>query len=160
MQEDENQPEEEQQPLSGKEAEEKQPEQEQQPISGDAAGASQAGPQPPPAAPTPLPLTQQEKRRQYFLGLGFGLIPMIVFLVTWGIGVQQGHSLNNQQNSLGILIFGVLPAILLYFVELIVTLFFLAIDRVRFVGYGLLTAVLASPVIAFIGCTVIGSIWQ
>ena len=141
MQEDVNQPEEEQQP-----------EHEQQPVSGDAADESQTRSQPPPAAPTPLPLTQQEKRRQYFLGLGFGLIPMIVFLVTFGIAAQQG------QNGLLILIFGVLPAILLYFVELIVTLFFLAIDRVRFVGYGLLTAVLASPVVAYIGCTVIGQV--
>ena len=141
MQEDVNQPEEEQ-PLSEKEAEEKQPEQEQQPVSGDAADESQTRSQPPPAAPTPLPLTQQAKRWQYFLGLGFGLIPVIVFLVTFGSDEST-------------LILGGLAAILLYFVELIVTLVFLAINRVRFVGYGLLTAVLASPVIAYIGCTVI-----
>jgi len=150
MQEDENQPEEEQRSLSGKEAEEKQPEQEQQLVSRDAVDESQTGSQPPPAAPTPLPLTQQEKRWQYFLGLGFGLIPMTVLIVTVGIAAQNVVSIT--------LIFGGLAAILLYLVELFVTSVFVAIHRVRFVGYGLLTAVLASPVIAFIGCTVIGSI--
>ena len=101
---------------------------------------------------SPAPLTQQEKRWQYFLGLGFGLIPTIVFLVTFGIAAQQG------QNGLGTFIFGGLAAILLYFVELIVTIVCLVIERVRFVGYGLLTAFLASPVIAYIGCMVIISI--
>jgi len=151
MQEDENQPEE-GQPLSDKEAEEKQPEQEQQPISGDAAGASQShasGSQPPPAAPTPLPLTQQEKRRQYFLSLGFGLIPVIVLLVTFGIGVQQG------ENGLATLIYGALVAIILYIVEFITTIVFLFNKRQRFAGYGLLTAFLVTPIIAAIGCTVI-----
>ena len=152
MQEDENQPEEEQHPLSEKEAEEKQPEQEQQPISEDAAGASQShasGSQPPPAAPIPLPLTQQEKRRQYFLSLGFGLIPVIVLLVTFGIGTQQGES------GLATLIYGALAAILLYIVELITTIVFLFNKQQRFVGYGLLTAFLVTPIIAAIGCTVI-----
>jgi uncharacterized membrane protein (GlpM family) len=152
MQEDENQPEEEQQPLSEKEAEEKQPEQEQQPISGDAAGASQShasGSQPPPGAPTPLPLTQQEKRRQYFLSLGFGLIPVIVLLVTFGIGTQQG------QNGLGTLILGGLAALLLYIIELITTIVLLVNKQRRFAGYGLLTAFLVTPIIAAIGCTVI-----
>jgi hypothetical protein len=149
MQEDENQPEEEQQPLSEKEAEEKQPEQEQQPVSGNAADESQARSQPPPATPTPLPPTQQEKRKQYFLGLGFGLIPVIVLLVTFGIGEQQG------QNGLGTLIFGALAALLLYIVELITTIVFLSNKRRSFVGYGLLTAFLATPIIAAIGCIVI-----
>ena len=149
MQEDENQPEEEQQPLSEKEAEEKQSEQEQQPVSRDAADESQTGSQPPPATPTPLPLMQQEKRRQYFLSLGFGLIPVIVLLVTFGIGTQQG------QNGLGTLILGGLAAILLYIVELITTIVFLFNKRQRFIGYGLLTAFLVTPIIAAIGCTVI-----
>jgi uncharacterized membrane protein (GlpM family) len=149
MQEDVNQPEEEQRPLSEKEAEEKQPEQEQQPVSGDAADESQTGSQPPPAAPTPLPLTQQEKQRQYFLSLGFGLIPVIVLLVTFGIGVQQG------ENGLATLIYGALAAIILYIVELITTIVFLFNKRQRFAGYGLLTAFLVTPIIAAIGCTVI-----
>jgi len=146
MQDDVNQPEEEQQSLSEKKDEEKQPEQEQQPVSGDAADESQARSQPPPAAPTPLPLTQQEKRRQYFLGLGFGLIPVIVFLVTFGIGELS--------QDLGTLILGGLAAILLYIVELITTIVFFN-KRQRFAGYGLLTAFLVTPIITAIGCTVI-----
>src|SRR5215472_14658696 len=146
MQEDENQPEEEQ-PLSEKEAEEKQSEQEQQPVSRDAADESQDESQPPPATPTPLPLTQQEKRRQYFLSLGFGLIPVIVLLVTFGIGTQQG------EKGLGTLILGGLAALILYIIELITTIIFLFTKRQRFVGYGLLTAFLVIPIITAIGCT-------
>ncbi len=150
MQEDESQSEPEQQPTSGRESDGSQPEPEQQPTSESATDQGQPRLQPRPAPPIPLPLTEEQKRRQYLWGLGWGLIPVIVFLVTFSIAAQQvGY------NSLGTLIFGGLAAILLYFVELIVSLFFLANDRMRFVGYGLLTAVLASPVIAYIGCTVI-----
>ncbi len=147
MQEDENQPEEEQQPLSEKEAEEKQPEQEQQLVSGDAADESQShasGSQPPPAAPTPLPLTVRQKRRQYLLGLGFGSIPLFLFLAS-GVIFRGGGN------------FSVLftLGVILYIVELIATIACLSTREVRPVGYGLLTAFLATPVIGGIGCLVI-----
>ncbi len=31
---------------------------------------------------SPAPLTDQQKRGQYFLGLGLGLIPLVLFLVS------------------------------------------------------------------------------
>jgi len=96
-----------------------------------------------------LPPTTQQKRRQYFLGLGFGLIPVIVLLVTFGIGTAQ------RESGLGTLILGALVAVILYVIELIVTIVYLANKPWRFVGYGLLTAFLASPVVAAIGCTVL-----
>ncbi len=105
---------------------------------------------PPPAAPIPLPLTARQKRRQYFLGLAFGLIPLIVFLVLIGL-----YQVRPGLNALGYLILAGLLGSVLYAIELIVTIVYFSNKQRRFVGYGLLTAFLASPVIAFIGCTVI-----
>ena len=166
MQEDENLPEPETPPPSESKPDASQPEppppsedkpDASQPEPGSQAQQSQPEPQiqpppatgPRPATPIPLPPTRQQKQRQYFWSLGFGLIPVIVLLVTFGIGTQQGES------GLGILLFGALLAVLLYIVELIVTIVFLARVRQRFVGYGLLTAFLVTPVVATIGCTVI-----
>ncbi|SRR6266566_5429494 len=100
---------------------------------------------------SPAPLTDQQKRRQYFLGLGLGLIPLVIFLVSYGLTLTQSQIAN-------ILVVIIIVAIGLYVIELIVTIVCLVIERVRFVGYGLLTAFLASPVIAYIGCMVIISI--
>ena len=168
MQENENQPEPETPPPSESEPDAGQPEPEPQPLSESEPDAgqpepaseeqqSQPGPQiqpppatgPQPATPIPLPPTRQQKQRQYFWSLGFGLIPVIVLLVTFGIGTQQGES------GLGLLILGALLAVLLYIIELIVMIVFLANARQRFVGYGLLTAFLVTPIVTAVGCTVI-----
>ena len=100
---------------------------------------------------SPAPLTDQQKWRQYFLGLGLGLIPLGIFLVSFGLTLTQSQITTLLQVI-------ILVAIGLYVIELIVTIVCLVIERVRFVGYGLLTAFLASPVIAYIGCMVIISI--
>ena len=104
------------------------------------------------------PLTQGQKRRHYFIGLGVGLIPMIIFLVNFGwlTGAVGSYSA----------LFDALPvsalAALLYVVEFIVTLIFLnqTNKQNRFAGYGLLTAFLVSPVVVAIGCTVIPNLIQ
>ncbi len=113
--------------------------------------------QPPPAAPippeTPIPLppTQRQKRGQYLLGLVLGLIPLIVFLVGYGIALG---SAGGTLNALGTSFLG----LILYIAELIVTIVFLAIKNVRFAGYGLLTAFLATPFVVAIGCSVLPNI--
>jgi hypothetical protein len=91
-------------------------------------------------------LTQVEKQRQYFLGLVLGLIPLIIFLVSFGLVTGT---------SGGFFIYGIIASAVLYVIEFIVTIVFLIIDRVRFVGYGLLTAFLVTPVVAVAGCLVI-----
>src|SRR5947209_5560772 len=99
-----------------KEASESQPEPEEQPPSESAADESQptVGTQPPPATPLPLPPTQGQKRWQYFLSLVLGLIPMIVFLVGYGIALgTAGGGLNAISTSL--------IGLILYIVELIIT---------------------------------------
>jgi hypothetical protein len=97
------------------------------------------------------PQASQDRRGQYFLGLGLGLIPLGIFLVSFGLTLTQSQIVTLLQLI-------ILVAIGLYVIELIVTIICLVIERVRFVGYGLLTAFLASPVIAYIGCIVIISI--
>lgn len=150
-QEDDSQSEPEPQPPSEGEIKEGQPEPEPQPTSERVVdeGQSESAMQPPPAAPIPLPVTAKQKRWQYFLSLVLGLIPVIVLLVTYGIGIAQGEF------GLGTLVFGGLLAVILYIIELIVMIVFLTNKQRRFVGYGLLTAFLITPVVTAIGCTVI-----
>ncbi|HEY7350212.1 MAG TPA: hypothetical protein VH599_17975 [Ktedonobacterales bacterium] len=121
---------------------------------------------PPPAAPeepsatvsasqspvqlSAVPVPAQDgarKGRQYFLGLGLGLIPLLVLFLAIGLTSQQSTS-NLAINLLYV-------SLALYIASIIAMIVCLSISKVRFVGYGLLTTVLASPVIGFIGCVVI-----
>jgi hypothetical protein len=116
---------------------------------------------PPPAspgAPPPIPIRpvqapQQNSRNQglqYFLGLGLGLIPVIVFLV----GIGFGFTSTATSALSGALLVAGLAMYAGSIVVMIVCLFF---QRVRFLGYGLLTSVLISPVFGVVGCVVIYS---
>jgi hypothetical protein len=136
-----------------KEPSESQPEPEEQIPSESEVNESQpeAVEQPPPATPIPLPPSQRRKRWHYLLGLILGLIPLIVFLVGFGValGTQGGVF-----NAIGTSLIG----LILYIVELIITIAFLASKNLRFVGYGLLTAFLATPVVAAVGCSVMSNL--
>jgi uncharacterized membrane protein YgaE (UPF0421/DUF939 family) len=57
--------------------------------------------------------------------------------------------------GLGLGLMPLLAALFLYPAAIIATIVCLSITRVRSVGYGLLAAILASPVIFAIGCNVI-----
>jgi hypothetical protein len=110
-------------------------------------------PQPPPA-PIPLrasPPPNSEHTKQYFQGLGFGLIPLVVFLVVVGI-IKSG--LTPSADVTGQLI-ALIACLLLYLAEFIVMVVFLVGAERRFIGYGLLTAVLITPIAGSIGCIVI-----
>lgn len=76
----------------------------------------------------------------YFIGLCLGLIPLILLFIDIGQGNTAGF--------LGSLI------LLLYFAEWIAAFVCLVMRRVRFVGYGLLTMALISPVVYYIACSV------
>jgi hypothetical protein len=81
-------------------------------------------------------------------GPRLGAYSLIVFLVGYGVALgTTGGALN----AIGTALIG----LLLYIVELIVTIVFLVRKDVRFAGYGLLTAFLATPIVAAIGCSVI-----
>src|ERR1700694_4981923 len=122
----ESQPQPEEQPPSQSAADESPPKPEEQSPSQSAADESQPQPEgrPPPATPIPLPPTQRRKRWQYILGLVFGLIPVIFFLVGYGIDLGSRVYLS----GIGPFFLG----LLLYVIELIVTIAFLSNKDRRF----------------------------
>jgi len=83
--------------------------------------------------------SQPPRRLQYFIGLGVGLIPLILAIVS--LGTSGG----------GLLL---TIALILYGAQLIATIVLLIIGQVRFVGYGLLTLFLISPMVFFLACIV------
>jgi hypothetical protein len=93
------------------------------------------GPLPPPAFWT--------KKRQYLLGLGLGLVPVVLLLAGVGNVVCAGGGGLNA------------AAGYLYVAQIVGGLICVCVDRIRSVGHGLLTMALAGPVVAAIGCAVI-----
>lgn len=102
-------------------------------------------------APPPIPMqprgTQQGGRRQYFLGLGLGFIPLLLALIGVGLSVQTNNATAGA--IAGVLLLLALGGYIAEFIGMIVCL---SLARVRSVGYGLLTMVVATPVIAVISC--------
>ena len=87
-----------------------------------------------------------ERKKQYWLGLGLGLIPLIAFLIFYGLSLRSPSSLSSP------FITWIIITFILWVIELFVVIGFLASSRVRFVGYGLLTAFLATPIITAVAC--------
>ncbi len=87
----------------------------------------------------PPSLTPQQKRLQYFLGLGIGLIPLIPFFIGFAPGIT----------------WLIVTSLILYLAAIIASIVCIIIARVRYVGYGLLTAVPVALVAAAVGCIVI-----
>lgn len=90
-------------------------------------------------SPTPPPASN---RRVFLLGMGIGAIPLVLAM----IGLWD--SLYNY-NSTVLTAGGIFYALM--FLAMIVLV---SIKRTRQVGLGMLTSLLASPVIFFIGCMV------
>jgi hypothetical protein len=87
----------------------------------------------------------ETRRGHYFIGIAAGSPPLILTLIAFGIINNAGGWTANL----------LIAASVLYLLAWIATIVCLAIERVRFVGYGLLTMVLGIPVVAFLGCIVI-----
>src|SRR5579859_3905491 len=98
---------------------------------------------------TPEPPQNREPSHSlhYFIGLGIGLIPLILALISVR-DLLYGSGLYGFGSG------GFIVASILYLIEIIVTIAFLFSKERRFIGYGLLTMVLISPVVVFIACTV------
>jgi hypothetical protein len=101
---------------------------------------------------TPPTMSSQQSSRQYYLGLGLGAIPLLAWGTILGLYLSQSGTTYGNVNML---IFGLYASLVAYAALLVATIVCLAIRRVRSVGYGLLTAFLATPVVVAIGCTVI-----
>lgn len=92
------------------------------------------------------PPQQYSHGMQYFIGIAIGVIPLALGLFSISGVINSGSTLASY------LFFSAILAYVAVFIAMIVCL---CISRVRFVGYGLLTMVLATPVIAFVACMVL-----
>lgn len=81
----------------------------------------------------------QQKRLQYFLGLGIGFIPLVLFFIGFVPNIGWLISLS----------------LILWFATLIASLVCIIIARVRYVGYGLLTSLPITLIAGSIGCIII-----
>src|SRR5262249_55125956 len=103
---------------------------------------------PPPPPPPPGP----GGRRDFLIGLGIGLIPLLMAMVGLG-GVIFSARVGNYDTTVYSILLG--AGAVLYIVELITMALFASSPRLRRVGFGLLTMVAASPVVFAIGCVAI-----
>jgi hypothetical protein len=116
----------------------------------DSAVAPSSGMSGQPQEPVPLPPPAfWTKKRQYRLGLGLGLVPVVLLLAAGGNVTMPctGGPLGGESFFAA--------AGYLYAAQIVGGLICVCFDRTRSVGYGLLTMALAGPVVAAIGCAVI-----
>lgn len=110
-----------------------------------------------PSPPTPLPPNGHASRNAYLRGLAFGSIPLVIFWIFGGIaGVMQFVNPPNPYSYAGAgpLFIGIALGGIGLIVLLFETIVSLASRQTRFLGYGLLTMVLVSPVAAVLGCQI------
>jgi hypothetical protein len=140
----ENQPEPEIRPRPEDEGKEKLPESQTQPVSPGEAEQEQSEhviqPQPAPTSSSGQPPSASKERRgQFLVGLGIGFIPLVLFFIGF------------VPNAYGLII----VSLVLLLAVLIASLICISIQRVRYIGYGLLTSIPISLVVGSIGCIVI-----
>lgn len=114
------------------------------------AGARLSVMPPPPTLPPPTPLrpTPPQGPRDFLIGLGVGAIPLLLGMIGVGGLVNISRTGGDSTAFSGLLF----ASALLYLVALVVMVVFLAIARLRRVGFGMLASLAASPVVFFIGC--------
>jgi hypothetical protein len=106
---------------------------------------------PPPPLPFPEPpLTTGQMTGRYFIGIGLGFAPVLILVaLALGTGAIGG----GVGNALGAA-FPLVPCLLgIGFLGLMI--YFFTQERFRPIGYGMLTVLVALPVIAAVGCVVI-----
>ena len=97
------------------------------------------------APPTPA----RNRKRQYWLGIAYGAIPLVILLLSGVVArLDQG---NYGVAGLPSTVVGGIGCVIL----LVVTIIYLAKREKRFIGYGLLTMLLITPVVGVYGCLLI-----
>ena len=114
---------------------------------------------PPPMAPVPFPAAERQqsggqKTGQFFGGLGLGLAGFAAIVLVTILANSAFFSLAGGNGTN----FTPFVAIVLFLALIGVMTYLLARPRTRWLGYGVLTAVVALPVIAVVGCVVILSV--
>lgn len=109
-----------------------------------------------PSSPQPEPSGRPHRGRQYLVGPGLGIVPVLVYwlsgVFTCPYGSYSGCP-GPHDAPLGS-IFS-LAGIVLYLVAVVAALMLLFVPAYRFVGYGLLTMAFVDPVIGVVGCLAI-----
>lgn len=105
-------------------------------------------------APVPFPLERQltggQKTGQFFGGMGLGLAGFVAIVLITILAINAlGPALGQNSGFIA------LVPVALFVGFIVVMSFLLAKPRARWLGYGLLAALVALPVIAVVGCVVI-----
>ncbi len=109
--------------------------------------ATAATPTRPAIVPHPR-FSRAQWRKRYLLGLGLGFIPVLIALACVGTILTRG----TPTIPVNIIVSGVIAASVLYIAVFIGMIVCLSIDRLRPIGYGLLTMVVAGPIIVTASC--------
>ena len=91
------------------------------------------------SSPGQPPSASKERRWQFLVGLGIGFIPLVLFFIGF---VPNAFAL-------------IIVSLVLLLAVFIASLICISIQRVRYIGYGLLTSIPISLVVGSIGCIVI-----
>lgn len=107
---------------------------------------------PPVMAPVPYPppLTGGQKAGGFFGGLGLGLLLAVV--IVFATSILGGVLASIGTTASGLVVF---VPIVLYLASIGLMTYFLAKARLRWLGYGLLTALVVLPVVGVVACVVI-----
>ena len=94
------------------------------------------------------PVPAPNRKRQYWLGAAYGAIPLAIFLISGVIGrlFSQGPP-NYGEAGWPFIVIGLFA----YLILLVVTIINLVKREKRFIGYGLLTMLLITPVVGSYG---------
>jgi len=107
---------------------------------------------PPVIAPVPYPppMTGGQKAGGFFGGLGLGLLAAVVIVVVTGTFSGVLGSLGGGGSA----VVAFVP-IVLYLAAIGLMTYFLAQARLRWLGYGMLTALVVLPVVGVVACVVL-----
>jgi uncharacterized membrane protein YhaH (DUF805 family) len=93
-------------------------------------------------------------RRNYWIGIGLGMIPVVVLWIAVGLAAGSNGTSSSAAGSVAT------TGLILYAASIVAAIIALTIVRSRRLGYGLLTMVFVGPVVWSIGCVVILSSGQ
>jgi hypothetical protein len=92
-------------------------------------------------------------RNRFLLGIGLGMIPVVIALISIGVLSSPASATVGTLGNVG-----PIAAFALYLATFIGMIVCLASNRLRPIGYGLLTMVVAGPVITVASCLTIPSL--
>lgn len=97
----------------------------------------------------PLQPPAPDRKRQYWFGIAYGAIPLVILLLS-------GVAARFDQGNYGVAgLPGTFIGLIGYVILLVVTIVHLVKREKRFIGYGLLTMLLITPVVGVYACMLI-----